>query len=256
MNQTEKAKTFKALHKKGAPLVLYNIWDAGGAKTLADAGARAIATGSWSVAAAHGFADGEAIPLDFLLRIIERIVQTVDLPVTVDFEGGYATEPDEVAANVRKVIQAGAIGINIEDQLVQSEGLYPITCQAERIRAIREMANTENVPLFVNARTDLFLGTDNATHAELLNEALERAGVYAEAGADGFFVPGLTDVAIIQELTKAVPLPVNAMMMGDLYSVEMLSELGVARVSFGPGPYFESMNHLEQRFTSINSVTG
>ncbi|WP_108862045.1 isocitrate lyase/phosphoenolpyruvate mutase family protein [Ruegeria sp. Alg231-54] len=256
MNQTEKAKIFKALHKKGAPLILYNIWDAGGAKTLSDAGARAVATGSWSVAAAHGFADGEAIPLDFLLRIIERIVQTVDLPVTVDFEGGYATEPDEVAANVRKVIQAGTIGINFEDQLVQSEGLYPMTVQAERIRAIREVANAENLPLFVNARTDLFLGSDTATHADLLTEALERAGVYAEAGADGFFVPGLTDVAIIQELTKAVPLPVNVMMMGDLNSVEMLSEHGVARVSFGPGPFFESMNHLEQRFTSINSVTG
>ncbi|WP_120631753.1 isocitrate lyase/phosphoenolpyruvate mutase family protein [Ruegeria sp. EL01] len=256
MNQIAKATRFKALHKKSAPLVLYNIWDAGGAKTLADAGARAVATGSWSVAAAHGFADGEAIPLEFLLRIVERIVQTVDLPVTVDFEGGYATEPDDVAANVRKVIQAGAIGINFEDQLVQGEGLYPISVQAERIKAIREMAIAEKLPLFVNARTDLFLGSDPLAHADMLTEALERAAAYAKAGADGFFVPGLTNASLIQQITEAVCLPVNVMMIGELNSVETTAKLGVSRASFGPGPYFETMDHLTKRFTSIRSAAG
>ena len=133
MTQAEKADYFKSLHVQGAPLVLYNIWDAGGAKALADVGAAALATGSWSMAAAHGFDDGEAIPLAFVLQIVERIAASVDLPLTVDFEGGYAVDPDRITENVRNVIKAGAIGINFEDQIVQGQGLYQTATQVERI---------------------------------------------------------------------------------------------------------------------------
>jgi len=123
MTQAIKAQAFKNMHTTQNPVVLYNIWDAGGAKAIVDAGSKAVATGSWSIAAAHGFDDGEAMPLDFVLQIVERIVASVDVPVTVDFEGGYAVSPDDVAKNALMVIKAGSVGINFEDQVVQGDGL-------------------------------------------------------------------------------------------------------------------------------------
>ncbi|MEX0310283.1 MAG: isocitrate lyase/phosphoenolpyruvate mutase family protein, partial [Tateyamaria sp.] len=219
MSQIEKAEQFAALHRKDAPLVLYNIWDAGGARTLAKAGATAIATGSWSMAAAHGFKDDEAIPLELVLMLVRQICASVDVPVTVDFEGGYATQPDQVAENVRQVILAGAIGINFEDRVVAGDGLYSIQNQVDRIAAIRRAANEEGVPLFINARTDLFLGTDPDTHKDRMPEAKDRAAAYSEAGASGFFVPGLTDTGLLSDVAAATDLPVNAMMLGELTSL-------------------------------------
>ena len=251
MTQSENAILFKSLHVKGAPVVLYNIWDAGGAKALARAGASAIATGSWSVAAAQGFKDGEAMPLDFVLQIVERITQTVDLPVTVDFEGGYAIAPDDVAENVRRLIRAGAIGLNLEDRVVQGEGLYPVAEQVARIRAVRQAADSEDVALFINARTDLFLGSDPDGHEALLSEATDRQATYAEAGADGFFVPGLTQTPLIEKICRASDLPVNVMMMGELTSVPDLAALGVSRVSFGPAPYVSAVSDLVARFGAV-----
>lgn len=248
---THQAQPFRALHIKGDPLVLYNIWDAGGAKALAEAGAKAVATGSWSMAAAHGFEDGEGIPLDLVVQIVERIAATTDLPVTVDFEGGYAVAPDRVAENVRRVIQAGAVGINFEDQIVRGEGLYAVQDQIERIKAVRQAANEEGIDLFINARTDLFLGTDPSTHAMRVGEAIAREAAYNDAGADGLFIPGLTDHALIQKVVDAVSLPVNVMMMGELTSIASVADLGVSRVSYGPGPYINAMSDLKDRFGAL-----
>lgn len=253
MTQTEKARRFAALHLPGTPLVLYNIWDAGGAKAIAEAGAKAIATGSWSVAAAQGYPDGEAIPLDFVLRILERIAATVDLPVTLDFEGGYAEAPEEVMANVARVIAAGAVGINFEDQIVGGGGaLHPAEVQCERIRAVRRAADAADLPFFVNARTDLFLKEkDRDRHAGLMAEAKDRCTAYADAGASGFFVPGLVDPELIAAICAASSLPVNAMKMGDAPSIETLASAGVARISHGPGPYFQAMSDLADRLKEI-----
>jgi len=251
MSQLEKAEKFKALHKKGEPLVLYNIWDAGGAKALSGAGASAVATGSWSVAAAHGYKDGELIPLDFVLPILKRISQTVDLPVSLDFEGGYAKQPENLTANASMVIKAGVVGINFEDRIVQGEGLYSISTQVKRIKAIRMAAQNENVPLFINARTDLFLASDPATHENHVAEAIEREAAYKEAGADGFFIPGLTDTVFIEKVIDGVSLPVNVMMMGGLDSIETVSKIGVSRASYGPAPYFSAMSDLTNRFNNI-----
>ncbi|SFS91294.1 2-Methylisocitrate lyase, PEP mutase family [Sulfitobacter marinus] len=251
MNQSEKARHFKSLHVKGAPVVLYNIWDAGGANALSKAGAAAVATGSWSVAAAQGYDDGEAIPLAFMMQIVERIAQATDLPLTVDFEGGYSSDPKQVAENTRKVIKAGAIGVNFEDRVVQADGLYSILTQVARIKAMRQAAASEGVPLFINARTDLFLGTDQARHPEQIAEAIDRAAAYAEAGADGYFVPGLTDLALIEQVVDQVSLPVNVMMRGDLASLKAIANVGVARASYGPGPYFSAMSDLTERFNAL-----
>ena len=239
------------MHQKGNPVVLYNIWDAGGAKAVVEAGASAVATGSWSMAAAHGYEDGEAMPLDFALRIVERICCSVDVPVTVDFEGGYAIAPSEVAENARRIIRAGAAGINFEDRIIKGEGLHAIEAQAARIKAIKAIANDEGVCLVLNARTDMFLGTAPNTHKNSLTEAQEREAAYAEAGADCFFVPGLTDTALISHLIKKTTLPVNVMMVGELTSVKDVAALGASRISFGPRPFIQSLADLKTAHSGI-----
>ncbi len=257
MSQNDKAAAFGALHRKGNPVIIYNIWDAGTARAVADAGAKALGTGSWSVAAAQGYADGENLPLEALLTTAKSIATAVDLPLTVDFEGGYAEDPADLAANVAKVIEAGAIGINFEDQVVGGSGIYPMERQAERIRAIRALADTRDMPFFVNARTDLFLQEgDRGKHAALLDEAISRADVYAQAGGNGFFAPGLADEALIEALCRASRLPVNIMMFSGVPSPKRLGELGVGRVSYGPGPYRAMMAKLKEEAAAVFTAAG
>jgi 2-methylisocitrate lyase-like PEP mutase family enzyme len=246
MTQADRARDFAAMHQKGNPLVLYNIWDAGGARAIADEGAKAIATGSWSVAAAHGYDDGQAIPLELLELIVGRIVQSVDLPVSVDFEGAYAVAPADVAANVARIIATGAVGINFEDQIVGGDDLHSITDQAARIAAARAATD---VPIFINARTDLFLKEeDPSKHAALINEAKERATAYAEAGASGIFIPGLADLKLIAEFCDATALPVNVMMSPNQADFAELANVGIARASHGPYPYFDAIEELKTRY--------
>ena len=252
MEQTLKAKAFAELHRKGEPLVLYNIWDAGTARAVAAAGAKAIATGSWSVAAANGYPDGEAIPLPRLTEIARSIVDATDLPVTIDFEGGYAVEPDEVARNAAHIVDAGAVGINFEDQIVGGTGVHPVGRQADRIRAIRRMAAARGMPFFINARTDLFLKeSDAGQHAALVEAAIERGKAYAEAGGSGFFVPGLADPDLIERICEEVSLPVNVMMMPGVPAAATLAELGVARISYGPGPYRAMVDWLGRQAAAV-----
>jgi 2-methylisocitrate lyase-like PEP mutase family enzyme len=243
-DQKAKAETFAALHRKGDPLVLFNAWDPGSAVVVAKAGAKAIATGSYSVASAMGFADREQTPLDLVLDNCRRIAGAVDLPVTLDFEGGYAIDAESLGANIKRVVAAGAVGINFEDQVMGGEGLYDIDAQAARIGAARAAAGAG---FFINARCDIFLKAGRATHgAAHLADSLERAKAYAGAGASGFFAPGLVDADMIAELTAKSPLPVNIMMMPGAPDVAALRGLGVARVSFGGGPYIMAMQALEQ----------
>ncbi len=244
MSQIEKANQFLALHEPGFPIVLYNIWDAGSAKAVEKAGAKAIATGSHSVAEAQGYNDGEAIPLELLLTIARRIVETTDLPVTIDFEGAYAVEPDGVASNVAAMVATGAVGINFEDQIVGGEGLHSIEDQFFRIKAAREGAG--DIPFFINARTDLFLKSKPEDHASLIPEAMERAAAFADAGASGFFVPGLTTPDLIGPLCEAVSLPVNIMARGAIKSPSIAGELGAARLSYGPTPFVDAMATLTE----------
>ena len=240
--RSEKFQDFATLHVPGDPLILYNAWDAGSAKVIAEAGAKAIATGSASVAQAHGYDDAETLPLALALANAERIVASVDLPVTIDFEGGYAVAPDEVAANMEKLAATGAIGCNFEDQVVGGEGLHAITVQAERIAAARAAVGAD---FFINARTDIFLKSRDHDEAKV-EAALERAAAYAQAGASGFFAPGLADLALLEKLCVASPLPVNFMAWPGTPSTAEIAATGIARISHGPFPWKLAMQALKE----------
>jgi len=245
--QKEKAELFNSLHIKGSPVILFNVWDAGSARTIEQAGAKAIATGSWSVAAAQGFDDGEKIPIDLVFANLERIVSSVSVPVTLDFESGYATNVAALKENIRNLIAAGGIGLNFEDRIVGGDGLHSVEDQSTRIEAIRETAETAGLPLFINARSDVFLETYPAQHNETeLQQALERAEAYAKAGASGFFAPGLRDPDLIRKLCDDSPLPVNILFLPDTPPTKTMAELGVARISYGASPYRLMMAALKE----------
>lgn len=240
---TAKFDRFAALHVPRAPLVLFNIWDAGSAKAVAAAGAKAIATGSASVAMAAGFADGEAVPLDLVLDNAARIVAAVDLSVTIDFEGGYAVDPAEVGRNAARLAATGAVGCNFEDQVVGGAGIHPCAFQAERIAAIRAATGSA---FFINARTDIFLQAKPDTHDEAKADvAIERAHAYAKAGASGLFVPGLANLELLARVCWESPLPVNFMAFPGAPDAKAVAEAGVARISHGPFPYRAAMKGLE-----------
>ena len=243
--QKEKAEAFRALHVRGKPVLLLNVWDAGSAKAVAAGGAAALATGSWSVAAANGFDDGEKLPFDLALENLKRIVAATDLPVSIDIESGYGDTPEAVAISLRRTIEAGAIGCNLEDSFVADGSLRAIDAQVQRIRAARAAADASGVPYFINARCDVFFQPDVAHDAAAVDAALARAKAYAAAGADGFFAPGLADEALIARLAAASPLPLNIMAMAHTPPSAKLAQAGVARISHGPGPFRQAMKLLE-----------
>ncbi len=239
------AKAFRALHQPGTPLVLTNIWDVGSAKAVAAAGVPALATGSWGVAAAQGYADGETLPLEAVLVLIRTITAAVSLPLTVDLESGYGETPTQVYATIAQALAAGAIGFNLEDSLPGTATLRDPAEQAARYAAARRAADDAGVPAFINARTDVFFATPADRHGpNQIADALARAQLYAKAGADGIFVPGLADASLIEAFTKASPLPVNIMATESTPPRATLAALGVARISHGANPYRKAIAFL------------
>jgi 2-methylisocitrate lyase-like PEP mutase family enzyme len=246
-DQTRKAEQFRRLHIPGKPLILFNIWDAGSAKAVAMAGAAAIATGSWSVANANGFADGERIALSLAIANLRRIAGATDLPVTVDLESGYGDASEDVGKTIALAIDAGAVGCNLEDSFPANGKLRKIVDQADRVRRARQTADAANIRFFLNARTDVFFQRPAEQHDNaMVVEAIERARAYAEAGADGLFAPGLADITLIARLAEASTLPLNIMVGDATPPVRALAEHGVARVSHGPRPYLIAMKALEE----------
>lgn len=245
-NQAEQARLFKSLHQPGNPVVLFNIWDAGSASAVAESGARAIATGSAPVAMANGYADGEKISLDDALVVAGRILEAIDIPLTMDLEGGYGPEPDVVAQTVSCAMDIGVVGFNFEDQIVGGKGLYSIDEQVVRLKAARQAADANSVGGFVNARTDIFLKARPDAHTDVMvDEAIERAKAYEQAGADGFFAPGMVDKKQIARLCEAVSLPVNLIVLDHTPSQQEFTELGAGRISYGPTPYRHMIKWLK-----------
>lgn len=225
--------TFAALHVPGDPLILYNIWDPGSALAVAEAGAKALATGSHPVGDASGYGDGHKVPLAYVFDNARNIVAATDLPLTVDFEGAYSSEPEQGAANVASLKETGAVGCNLEDQVVGGDGLHPLELQVRRIGAIRQAVGAE---FFINARTDLFIKAEAHDDA-LVDEVIVRGKAFADAGASGFFVPRLSDPRQVERVVREVPLPLNLIAFPGAPSKQSWANAGVARISHGPFPF-------------------
>lgn len=246
MTKSELCAEFHGLHCKGRPLVLPNIWDAGSAKAVADAGAKALATSSWAIAAAHGFSDGEEVPLAFIIANLGRIDEVSRLPMTVDFERGYGESLDALKSSFGQLLATCAVGCNLEDGERGGASIRAVRDQVSRLIAAREIVDPTVPSFFINARTDLFLQAPGERHADeqLVSEAVERARAYQQAGADGFFVPGLTNLSVLGALAEAVELPINVM-AGD-EAIDGYAKAGVARISFGPLPYLRAMSAVTE----------
>ena len=233
---------FAALHVPGDPVILYNSWDPGSARAVVAAGAKALATGSHPVGDASGYGDAQQVPLDYVFDNARRIVDAVELPVTIDFEGAYSADPEEGAANVAHLAETGAVGCNFEDQVVGGEGLHPLDVQVRRIAAIRTAVGDS---FFINARTDLFLKTQTYDDA-LVEQAIERGKAFADAGASGFFVPRLSDPKQIERVVREVPLPLNVIAFPGAPEKKLWADAGVARISHGPFPHRALMEKLQE----------
>jgi 2-methylisocitrate lyase-like PEP mutase family enzyme len=226
MTSTDTVAAFRALHAQDRVLVIPNIWDAASAAVFKNAGAQALATTSCGLAWSCGYPDGDVLPQDNLLFAVRAICRvTRGTPVSVDFESGYSSDPRAVADAVVKLRELGAVGINLED------GADPPQLTVEKIAAIkRAVANHGDI--FINARTDVYL-RELAAGDDAIRETIERGKRYKNAGADGFFVPALTDNGAIKQITSSVPLPLNVLVWPGLGPLDTLYELGVRRLSAG-----------------------
>ena len=224
---SESAERLRALHRAGEPLVLPNAWDAASARLFERMGYPAVATTSAGVAESIGYADHEATPSEAMFAAVGRIAWAVRVPVTADLESGYRLSSETL---VESLLEAGCVGLNVEDSLhgVDGEAMAPPTAQAERLAAIKAAGRAAGVDVVLNARVDSFL------HGLGVDDALERARAYAAAGADSVYPIGVTAEDEIAALVEGAGAPVNVLAHPHMPPRARLAELGVARITFGP----------------------
>jgi len=246
LEQKKKAKAFLAMHAGGDPLLLPNVWDVASARIVEEVGFPALATSSAGVAFSLGYPDGQRIHKDRMMAAVARIAQAVKVPVTADVESGYGNDPEDAAGTARAIILGGAIGMNLEDSTGDRERpLVELSLQMEKIRAIRRAADSLDVGLVINARTDVYL-LQVGEPSSRYDETIRRLSAYRASGADCVFVPGLKDAATIKRLVNDVKCPVNILAGPGSPSVRELQALGVARVSLGSGPMRAALGVLRR----------
>jgi 2-methylisocitrate lyase-like PEP mutase family enzyme len=239
--QLEKAEELRRLHAAPEPLVLVNVWDAASARVVAGAaGCRALATASWAIAAARGLADGEVVSREAMLDAVGVVARATELPVTADLERGYG----DVRMTVEGALEAGAVGCNLEDS-DGAGGLWPAEEHAAVVAAARAAGDAAGIPLVINARTDVYL-EDVIPSGERLVAALERGAAYLDAGADCVFVPGVRDVTVLEALARDMGGPISVLAGAGGPPLVELARIGVARVSYGPGPLGVAMAALSR----------
>jgi 2-methylisocitrate lyase-like PEP mutase family enzyme len=243
MSQREKAQRLRELHRPGDPLVLVNAWDALSARMIEEAGAEAIATTSAGMAFALGYPDGQKITRGEMLGAVAVVARSVDLPVTADMEAAYGDLPEDAAATARGVVEAGAVGLNVEDTM--PGGLLPIERFVAKIDAIRTVGEETGVPLVINARVDQFIAEIGDPDTRL-EHAIERGRSYREAGADCVFVPAVTDPDTIRALVDGIGGCVSVLATRPEQTVADLARLGVARISIGSGTYLAAMSEAKR----------
>ncbi len=252
--QRAKAEAFRAMHDRSRILVLPNAWDAMSARVIEEAGARAIATTSAGVAFSVGYPDGEAIPRDEMIAAIARIARVVTIPVSADIESGFAHDARELAETVRRVIDAGAVGINLEDQIHDgTPSLYDLDVAVQRVRAAREAADSSGVPIVINARTDVYLLAIGEADTRF-EHAVRRANAYRKAGADSLFIPAVTRRADIERIVPVLEGPLNLLVAPGIPAVPELERLGVARLSVGTRLTLGAMSTLRNTVAELLST--
>lgn len=263
ITQQEKAKQFHDLHHSGKLLILPNVWDCIGAMLLESLNYPAIATASASVAFANGFDDGENISFNALLSILKKIVTSVNVPVSADIESGYAENELHLKENIKRLIETGIVGINIEDTDKKTNLLLPIEMQCQRIKLIKKISEEMGVRLFVNARTDVYIrGKNFDTPQSKIEETINRGMAYKAAGADCFFPIAIYIEDDIKKVIEQLQMPVNLIVIPGIPELNVLNEMGVARVSLGPSLLkiaIKAMKDLVtklQNFEGLSDITG
>ena len=244
-SQKEKAEDFRALHHGKRILILPNGWDVPSARVFEDAGFPAVATSSAGMLVSLGYPDGEVINRDEFVSAVGRIARVLSVPLSADIVAGFGKTTREAVATVKAILDAGAVGINIEDFAHATKKLYPIERQVENVRAIRKLGETSGIPRVVNARTDALRFAEGDEVARF-KEAIRRATAYRDAGADCVYPMGLVDSASIASFVKELDFPINVMVRKGLPPIGELERLGVARVSFGPSPSYAAMGLLKR----------
>ncbi len=233
-SQKEKADTLLSLHKGGDLLVLPNVWNPIGARILVAKGYPAVATASAALSASLGYEDGEKIRKSTLIEFLERIARSVDVPVTADIETGYGESLAELEDTVRHVIDAGIVGINIEDGLSEGGSLRSVAQQCQRISTVRQIAARQNLHLVINARVDCFLSSSFPDKTKAIDETVARAKAYLEAGADCIYPIGPGDEKTVRVLRDRILAPLNILASSTAAPLSILRSIGINRVSFGP----------------------
>lgn len=231
--QEGKAEKFYKLHHDGKLLMLPNIWEPLGALLLEDLGYPAVATASFATAWTNGHHDGEQIPLKELMPQLKRIADSVSVPVSVDFEKGFADNKKDLQGNIKTLIRAGIVGLNIEDTTPEGT-LEPVEKQCDKIKQIKEAADKEGASLFVNARVDAYLQGDKLSSKEKLETCLKRGQAYKEAGADCIYPIVMSREGHIRTIVEQLDMPININTTPHMPRLETLIKIGVARVSLGP----------------------
>lgn len=240
------ADAFRRLHHGPDILVLANCWDVASARVLEAERAPAIATSSAGVAFSLGYPDGQRISRDDMLAAVARVAKAVKVPVTADVESGYGTRPEDAERTAQAVIEAGAVGMNLEDSTVDSDtALVEVALAVEKIRAVREAGNNAGVPLVINARTDVYLNQVGAPESRY-DHALRRAVAFRDAGADCIFLPGVKEPELISRFVKDLKFPINILAGPGFPAIAELQRLGVARVSLGSKPMLAGLGVLRR----------
>lgn len=234
---TAKTTHFFSLHNANSPLLLNNIWDAASALLVQRSGAPALATSSASMAWSLGYADGQALPVSEMVDAITRIIRVTNIPLTVDIESGFSDSPEDVASFVSLLKDVGVVGINIED------GCGPAMLLEQKITAIRQIIGAS---FFINARTDIYL-QDLARGEAAFELTLERLNSYKESGANGGFVPGITDISVIKKIVDKVDMPINIMVDDLTNQIATFKDTRVARLSVGPNSFLAAYNALIEK---------
>jgi 2-methylisocitrate lyase-like PEP mutase family enzyme len=252
-SQAALGRQFLSLHHGPKILVLPNAWDVASARIFEEAGFPAIATSSAAIANSLGYPDGQRVSRDEMIAVVKRIAEAVTVPVTADMEGGYGSQPEDVAETAKRVIDAGAVGMNLEDVADEDSGtLAEVSLQTEIIRAVCDAADRAGIPFVLNARTDIFLA-GIGDPASRLDRTIERLVAYREAGAQSLFAPGVKDSETIGKLAQSVSGPLNILATVGTPPVSELERLGVARISVGSGPMRATMGLLARMARQIKN---